>query len=332
MNVSNGKKTSMIMIASWAFAILFLFILLKIVIALTATDTPNSSTNLITGVFSSGDSVQKNYETNGSPSIVLLTLEGVITAKTAKQIVDAYNNLSEDDDVVGVILNVNSPGGGVSASERIRIAGEKFAKNKPLYASVYEIGASGGYMSSLPASKIYAYPTSLVGSVGVISESLEATELLERLGLNYTIVKTGQYKATGNIAHKLTQSELDNSQELIDSLFAEFVKNVAIGRNMTTEEVLALAEGQVFTGTQGIENGLVDELGDYDDAFETMKMSLNLTDEEKEDVSLVEYTIPTQGLGRSLLGAASSVAGIAEEFSSAFTSSASSSAPEFLAP
>lgn len=323
MNMSGGKKSSTFMVISWAVTILFLFLVFKVLTGFIGGATPSDSGS--SGFFGSPFSASTNstgsYETNDTPSIVLLTIEGGIGASLAEKVYDAYEALAEDDNVLGVILDVNSPGGGVTSSERVRVAGIRFAEEKPLYAAIYQLGASGAYMSSVAAEKIYAYPTSLVGSIGVIAESTEFVELLRKIGINSTIIKSGKFKATGYSTHELTQEEIDNQQELIDNLFAKFVDDVATGRNMTTEQVRALAEGQVFTGQQSIENGLIDELGDYNDAFEAMKASLNLTEEEMDEVQLIKYSyVETKNLP-SIFGAVKGVSELVEGLNSLLSSS-----------
>ena len=292
-------------ILSWGVSILFLYLIFKVVTSSVATNSgsmPATSDSLF-----NFNAVEAGYSHNlSSPVIVALDLNTIITSVAIEDVVAALEDLADDDNVLGVVLRVNSPGGGVTASEFLRISVERFAHKKPIYVAIYEVGASGGYMASLPAHRIYALNTSIVGSIGVISQLVEVTELLDKVGVNVTTVKAGQYKAVGDPSQVLTDDELLYQQNLITELYNDFLSMVAQARGMSEEQVADVAEGKIYTGASALKFGLIDEIGDFNDAFEGIKSEIDLPSEELEGIELVEYQYAIAP--QSILGAVGSLA------------------------
>ncbi|MDU0895116.1 MAG: signal peptide peptidase SppA, partial [Anaerococcus sp.] len=167
----------------------------------------------------------------------------------------------------GVILHVNSPGGSVYASEKIAKKIEEVKeKNIPVYSVMQELAASGGYYISAPCDKIYASNETFTGSIGVIMQSYSLEGLFEKYGIKEQNIKTGKMKDAGSTGRDMDKEEKEYFQGLVDSAFSRFVKVVADGRDMSEDEVRKLADGRVYDGSQAVKNGLVDEIGDLDDA------------------------------------------------------------------
>ncbi len=167
-----------------------------------------------------------------------------------------------------MLLDIDSPGGSVSASEDLYLKVRRLREKKPVVAFIRGTGASGSYMVACAASRIVALPSALVGSIGVISMRPVADQLLERLGVSVSVSKSGPLKDMGAFYRPPTDEEQDKLQGIIDELFETFVERVAEARGMDMEQAHRYATGEVYTATRGKELGLVDELMDYDDAVD----------------------------------------------------------------
>jgi protease IV len=226
--------------------------------------------------------------------IAVVDLDGVIMnpGPTVQQL----KKFADDDSVKAIIIHVNSPGGGVAASEEIyrevkRIRDEK---KKRIVASIETVGASGAYYVSSATNKIYADKGSVVGSIGVIAEWVNYGDLLQWAKLKSVILKTGEFKDTGTPTRELTPNERAYLQGLIDNMFHQFIQAVADGRAMKFDDVKAIADGRVWTGEQAMSLKLVDQLGDFQSAVEDTAKSVNIKGEptlvrpEKDRKSLLD--------------------------------------------
>ncbi len=198
--------------------------------------------------------------------IAVVDLEGVIV--DPKQVVPALKRYADDDSVKAIILHVNTPGGGVAASQEIyrevkRIRDEK---KKRIVAQIETVGASGGYYIASATNKIYADPGSVVGSIGVIAEWYNYADLLKWAKMKDVTLKAGEFKDTGSPTRDLTPAERAYLQAMIDNMHQQFIQAVADGRHLKLEEVKAIADGKVWTGQQAVPLKLVDQLGDFQDA------------------------------------------------------------------
>src|SRR6202047_3274783 len=194
--------------------------------------------------------------------IAVVELDGVIFSP--KQIVPQLKKFADDDSVKAIIIHVNSPGGGVAASEEIyrevkRIRDEK---KKRIVASIETVGASGAYYVPSPPTKIYADKGSVVGSIGVIAEWVNYGELLRWAKLHAITLKAGEFKDVGNPTREMTPSEREYMQGLIDNMHTQFIKAVADGRHTKEEDVRAIANGKGGTGGQERALQLVDQIAD----------------------------------------------------------------------
>ncbi|MHB0878310.1 MAG: signal peptide peptidase SppA [Anaerolineae bacterium] len=198
---------------------------------------------------------------------VISTGSGVATmgsAATDARIIADLERAARDGSVAAVVLAINSPGGSVYASDRIYSAIAEM--EKPVVAYFGETAASGGYYIACGADRIVAHPTSLTGSIGVISEVIVAERLLDRIGITIEVIKSAEHKDMGSYARALTPDERAILQEMVDEDFNRFVDIIVSSRNLPREQVLAVADGRVFTGTRAVELGLADSTGDFDDA------------------------------------------------------------------
>ena len=190
------------------------------------------------------------------------------SAITSKQMTKDLQELREDDDVKAVVLRVNSPGGSAYASEQIWREVQLLSKEKPVIVSMGALAASGGYYISCGANKIFAEPTTLTGSIGIFGMIPDATELLtDKLGLSFDVVKTNAHSDFGAMGRPLNESECRLMQAYINQGYELFTGRVAQGRNISQDSVKAVAEGRVWTGDQAMKIGLVDKLGNLNDAI-----------------------------------------------------------------
>lgn len=189
---------------------------------------------------------------------------GVGTAY-ADRVIDDLQRAIDDPAVVAIVLSVNSPGGSVVGSADIHRALQECPK--PIVTSMGETAASGGYYIACATDYIIARPGTITGSIGVISQYVNAAELLDKLGIHSQVIKSGTYKDQGSVYRELTDEEVAMMQAMVDEMYQEFVAVVADGRGMDPDQVLALADGRVFTGRQAVSLGLVDAEGNLDDAI-----------------------------------------------------------------
>lgn len=200
----------------------------------------------------------------GGDRIGVVDLEGVILSP--QPVVGELKKFGEDSSIKAIILHVNSPGGGVAASEEIyrEVKRVRTEKKKKIFVSIETVGASGAFYVSSAADKIYANEGSIVGSIGVIAQWVNYGDLLKWAKLKDVVIKTGEFKDTGNPARDLTPAEQAYMQSLIDNMFGQFIKAVADGRGLKYDDVKAIANGKVWTGQQAQSMKLIDGLGDFE--------------------------------------------------------------------
>ncbi len=211
--------------------------------------------------------------------IGVVDLDGVILSP--QPVVGELKKFADDSSIKAIILHVNSPGGGVAASEEIyrevkRIRAEK---KKKIVVSIETVGASGAFYVASACDKIYADQGSIVGSIGVIAQWVNYSDLLKWAKLKDVVIKTGEFKDTGNPARDLTPTEQVYMQSLIDNMFGQFIKAVADGRGMKYDDVKAIANGKVWTGEQAKEMKLIDSVGDFETAVAETAKSVGISGE-----------------------------------------------------
>jgi len=230
------------------------------------------------------------------PRIVVTEIHGLIgnRNRTVEQ-VRILNSLREDSQTRAVVLDIDSPGGTVVASDHLYLAASKLAAEKPLVAFIRGAGTSGAYMVGCAATSIVALPSAIVGSIGVISYRPILQQLMERLGVKMAVTKSGPFKDMGAFYREPTTEEVDKERALINELFDDFVSRVAKARRMDEETAHKYATGEVFTARRAKELGLVDELGDLDRA-------LDLAAELGQVPRRVSYVHPRRSLRERLAG------------------------------
>ena len=205
---------------------------------------------------------------------------------------EIISKVRQDSTVKAVVLRVNSPGGAVLAAEKIKAEVDLLQKRVPVIASFGDYAASGGYWISAGCNKIYSDATSLTGSIGVFSIVPDLSGTLDRkLHVNITPVNSNRHADMYNGFRPLTPAETSYMQATVESVYSRFTSLVAEGRGMTVQQVEELAQGRVWTGAEAVRNGLVDEIGNIEDAIRYAAMSIEGV-ESAEDVQIVEFPKP----------------------------------------
>ncbi len=243
--------------------------------------------------------------------IVVIPLSGPITTAgsllspgstiTPGLVRDYLTRAEKDTAVKAIVLRIESPGGEIAPSQEILWEIEEVKEAKPVVVSMGGTAASGGYYISTKADKIVALPTTMTGSIGVISQVMNVEGLLEKLGIQIETFKGGKYKDMYSGFREMTPEEEEIMQGMIDEYYEQFIDVVAEGRGLSRDEVRDLATGQIYTGTEAKELGLVDALGGLDTATE---LAMELAGIE---VARVEYYQPPRVTLWSLLGFADAI-------------------------
>lgn len=209
------------------------------------------------------------WEQFGGPKVALLEVDGVITS--SEKFIEQIQHHIANETVRAFVIRINSPGGGVAPSQEIYEEIKKIRQmhEKPVVASLATVGASGGYYIAAAADKIVANPGSITGSIGVIIQVPNISDLLQKVGIRSVIIKSGRYKDLASATRELTPEERKLLQELIDDIHDQFIEAVAEGRGLAREQVETVADGRIFSGQQALELGLVDQLGNLQDAIDT---------------------------------------------------------------
>lgn len=266
------------------------------VIANNVLTTEERSTTLTEGALPPLEEVTIDGE--GRHKIVVISLQGVIDEATdsldlfgtstfsLSAIERALKQAEKDDAVQAIILKVNSPGGSVVASDALYRAVLRFKEHrgKPVVVSMGSVAASGGYYISLAADKIIAYPDTLTGSIGVIMTLPNYGALAKTIGYEEVVFKSGPLKDMGDPLQPVTEEARQAFQGIIDDTFTHFVSLVSEKRHMSLEKVMDIATGAVYTGSQALRLGLIDDLGDFERAVIEAKSLAKL-----DEARLIEY-------------------------------------------
>lgn len=208
-----------------------------------------------------------DIDLSGSGRIGVVEVKGVIF--DAERTVKLLQRFGEDKSIQAVLLRIDSPGGGVAASQEIYEAVRRVRRGgKFVIASMASVAASGGYYIACAADTIMANPGTTTGSIGVIAEMLDASDLLRKIGIQFNIIKSGPYKDSGTPFRKMNEDDRRYLQSYVNDAYQQFVAVVAQERNKPLNEVLGYADGRVFTGQQAKDLGLIDLLGTYTDAVD----------------------------------------------------------------
>jgi protease-4 len=239
--------------AKWVIGIIVVLVFLFGLFAIT----------LLSWMFS--DERDESTSTSGA-KIAVVELKEPITS--SEETVRQFKKYRENRSIKAIVFRVESPGGGVAASQEIY---EEVKKTRdagmPVVVSMGSVAASGGYYVSCGATRIVANPGTLTGSIGVIFQFMHFKQLMDKIGIDETTFKTGKFKDSGSPFRKTTEEEKEYFNLLIGDVYDQFVDVVAEERGLEREQVLKYADGRVFTGRQAVEYGFVDTLGTMEDAI-----------------------------------------------------------------
>lgn len=194
----------------------------------------------------------------------------------AETVVEMLRDVAAEEELDAVVLRVDSPGGDAIASEEIWAAIEQLAERRPVVVSMGDVAASGGYYVAAAGDRIVASPSTITGSIGVFGVLFNAEETWSKLGVSWETVKTNPAADFPTMIRPLTEPERETFRSVIADIYRSFVERVAEGREMTAEEVDRVAQGRVWTGTQAVRQGLVDEVGGLDEALAAARMEAGL--------------------------------------------------------
>ncbi len=217
------------------------------------------------------------------PLIGEIIIEGPIGFRTVRLVSSKLRGYSENENVYGVIFRINSPGGTVGASQEIYDAIIKFKETeKPIYSSVGDIAASGAYYIASATDKIFANRGSTVGSIGVIISNYNLKKIADKIGIDMVTVKSGKYKDLISPFKEPVPEELEILQNQVDAIYNQFINDILLVRKdkIKRKELIEYAQGQIYIGKRAKEIGLIDELGNYQNCFETMKKTIGEDDIE----------------------------------------------------
>lgn len=244
---------------------------------------------------------EKVISGTGRDKILLVDISGIIVEGPHRgflslkgltrpdRIKEELEKAAKDKHIKAVVLRINSPGGTVSGADVVlhELLAFKAEQNLPVVACLTGLATSGGYYVAQAADTIVAYPTCITGSIGVLSMKLNLKGLMDKVGVDGEIVKSGRWKDFWSPFRPATPEEKRMMQEIIDDFYRGFVEVVAKGRKLKLEEVRRVADGRIFTASQAKDLGLVDQLGYLDDALEMAKKAAGL-----EEARVVMYHRP----------------------------------------
>jgi len=199
-----------------------------------------------------------------SGKVGLVRIEGVILE--SEDVIEELKTFSKDSSIKAIVLRINSPGGAVTPSQEIYDEIIKLRKDKKVIASLGTVAASGGYYIASSADKIVANPGTLTGSIGVIMEIPNFEGLMKKIGVERRVIKSGKHKDMSSVFKSMTEEEREILQSVLDDVHEQFIKAVSDGRGIEYKKVKDLADGRIFTGKKAKEIGLIDVLGNLEDA------------------------------------------------------------------
>ncbi len=203
--------------------------------------------------------------------IAVVDIQGVIMG--SQRTLESLERFTKDRSVKGIILRIDSPGGAVAPSQEIYSALRKIREKgeKKTVASFGNVAASGAYYLATAADRIISNPGTITGSIGVIMEMTNFQKLMDKIGIESYVIKSGEYKDIGSPTRPMSVEEKKILQSVLDDVYMQFVEDVAKGRGMKVEKVKEIANGSIFSGRQALSLGLVDQLGSFQDAVDLLK-------------------------------------------------------------
>ncbi len=198
--------------------------------------------------------------------IGVIEIVGVIV--DSKQFLEDLKAFREDKSIKAIVIRVDSPGGGVGPSQEIFRAINKAKESKKVITSMGALAASGGYYAAAATDGIMANPGTITGSIGVVMGYTDLQGIFEKIGLSSVVIKSGAFKDTGSPVRKMREEERQFLQDFVSKIHDQFVSDVAEGRSLDKAVVAKLADGRIYTGMESVELGLVDKLGNFEDAVD----------------------------------------------------------------
>jgi protease-4 len=194
----------------------------------------------------------------------IIPIEGIIG--DSGELIEQINEFADDRGIRAVVLRIDSPGGGVVPSQEIYQAVRELKKKKKVVASMGSVAASGGYLIAVAADRIVANPGSITGSISTVMHYANVEELMKKVGVRSSVVKSGKFKDIGSPTREMTAEEKSLIQAIVDDIYDQFVRTIAENRKLPLQKIFELADGRVFSGRQAKDLGLVDDLGGLQDA------------------------------------------------------------------
>lgn len=223
----------------------------------------------------------------------VVEIKGLIT--DPRFTVDSIVKFRKDKGVKAIVLRIESPGGAVGPAQEIYQEVKKASKVKKVVASMGSVAASGGYYITSAADKIFANPGTVTGSIGVVAEFPNVEELLKKVGLKAVVIKSGDFKDIGSPLREMTPEEREIMKGVINGVHRQFIQAVAEGRDLPVEAVEQIADGRIFTGERAKELGLIDQLGNLQDAIASASELVGIKGEphviysEKKRPSILDF-------------------------------------------
>ncbi len=217
-------------------------------------------------LFLTGRTIGKAGRFAFGDKIAIVEIKGVITQSSG--IIEEIRQYEEDEGVKAIILRIDSPGGGVGPSQEIHREILKAKSKKKVVTSMGSVAASGGYYIACASDLIVANPGTITGSIGVLMEFTNIEELFKKIGIKGVVLKSGEHKDIGSPFREMTPEEKKIIQGVIDNVHQQFIMAVAQGRNLDRAKVVEIADGRILTGEQAKELGLVDRMGNLQDAID----------------------------------------------------------------
>ena len=217
--------------------------------------------------------------------VAKISIQGIIQDRN--DIIDQLDSLNKDTNVKGLITIINSPGGTYVGSKEVYDSIESISKKIPTVVYMKEMATSGGYLASLSSDKIFGNEGTITGSVGVILQSADISELLNKLGINPVIIKSGELKAVPNPAEQIDEKKLKYLEDVIKVMQKEFLQLVKGKRDISDATLRLISDGRIFTGKQAKDLKLIDEIGNENDALNWLKKEAGV----KDDVDIKDLSI-----------------------------------------
>tara|TARA_Y100001960_G_scaffold320569_1_gene393659 strand:- start:89 stop:982 length:894 start_codon:yes stop_codon:yes gene_type:complete len=226
--------------------------------------------------------IQKNQKPDDF--IGKLTIDGIIHER--QDLIEKLNDLEKNKKIRGLILIVNTPGGTFVSSKELYDSIKRLSKEIPTAVYMREIATSGGYLVSLSSDRIFGNSGTITGSIGVILQSTDLSELLEKIGINPVIIKSGEFKAVPNPLEKMDQKKTDYISKIVSLMQKEFLSILKESRNVSDDLLEIISDGRILTGRQAKDMNLIDEIGSETDAISWIKNQANLED----NIKIIDFT------------------------------------------